>query len=460
MAFMLDKQELKPGLIIFRRSDVDHDEWYCRIKVPKADRYKIKSLKTTDVNEAKTKAFKEDVSLHIKVEHGIAVFDKTFSQVAKEYSDFQKKRADAGEITPKRWTTEDGYINKQLIPYAGNEQITNIGETRWKDYPLTRRSSGKGRGMDERVSDWTIRAEMATFRSIMLFAASKKYIPPENSRVFSMRPLKLGKPRGEAFTPEEYKLLYTYSRDKWKNKAKSKQGRWYREIFHNFMLIMCNTGLRPPEARNFRRRDRSAPRNGSDGRPFLPLRVRGKGKFRELVAPMSVAAYLDRITKLVDERLKELGREPSPDDFMFINYDGTPAKTLYKSLLDDLLSENEANLLLSASGKRRNTYSFRHTYATFRLMNGTDVYFLAKQMDTSVKMIEDYYGHITPTKNADAILQGIAGWEAAADGSGESASGVTARAAGAKAKAKPGKAKRAGKALPPAGKASRSTRRH
>lgn len=40
-----------------------------------------------------------------------------------------------------------------------------------------------------------------------------------------------------------------------------------------------------------------------------------------------------------------------------------------------------------------------------------DVYFLAKQMGTSVKMIEDHYGHVTPVKNADRILQGLPGWE-------------------------------------------------
>jgi integrase len=458
MAFMRDKQELKPGLVIFRRTDVNHKEWYCRIKIPNVDRYKTRALKTNDINEARTKAFKEDVSLHIKVEHGIPVFDKPFSQVAKEYSDFQKQRADAGEITQKRWETEDGYINKQLIPYCGSDQITKIGEARWKGYPLWRRSSGVGRGSDKRVSDWTIRAEMATFRSIMLFAVGKTYIQAQSTRVFSLRPLKLGKPRGEAFTPEEYKILYTHARDKWIPKAENKQARWYREVFYNFMLIMANTGLRPPEARNFRRRDRSEARKAQDGRQFLPLRVRGKDKFRELVAPMSVATYLDRLTKLVDQRKKELDQEITPDDFMFINYDGTPAKTLYKSLLDDLLGEKETNLLFSASGKRRSTYSFRHTYATFRLMNGTDVYFLAKQMDTSIKMIEDYYGHITASEKADAILQGIPGWEAAAVYSGETALGVNADAAGAKAK--PGKAKRHGKALPTAGKASRSTRRH
>jgi hypothetical protein len=35
------------------------------------------------------------------------------------------------------------------------------------------------------------------------------------------------------------------------------------------------------------------------------------------------------------------------------------------------------------------------------LRGGVDAYFLAKQMGTSVKMIEDHYGHVTPVKNAD-----------------------------------------------------------
>jgi integrase len=352
MAFMLDKQELKPGLVIFRRSDVDHKQWYCRIKVPDVDRYKTKCLKTVDVVEAQKKAFKEDVSLHVKVEHGIPVFDKPFSQVAREYSDFQKKRAAVGEITQKRWATEDGYINKQLIPYTGNEQITNIGEIRWKDYPLTRRSTGKGRGTNERVSDWTIRAEMATLRSIMLFAAGKKYIPLENTRSFTMRSLKLGKPRGEAFTLEEYRALYTHARTwviKGKNKKKetNKQARWYRRMFQKFMLFMTNTGLRPPEARNLRWRDCGEPRAGQDGRQFVPISVRGKGKNRVLVAPATVAGYLNDI--------RELSKKTGPDDFVFTTFEGEPAETLYASLLDDILSEGETNLLYSASGKRRNT---------------------------------------------------------------------------------------------------------
>ena len=58
------------------------------------------------------------------------------------------------------------------------------------------------------------------------------------------------------------------------------------------------------------------------------------------------------------------------------------------------------------------TEPFRHTYATFRLSEGVDVYILAEQMGTSVKMIEQHYGHVNTIKHADRVLMGIGGWEA------------------------------------------------
>ncbi len=38
MAFLTDVTKLKDDLILFRRGDVQHSKWYCRMKVPGVDR--------------------------------------------------------------------------------------------------------------------------------------------------------------------------------------------------------------------------------------------------------------------------------------------------------------------------------------------------------------------------------------------------------------------------------------
>jgi integrase len=158
--------------------------------------------------------------------------------------------------------------------------------------------------------------------------------------------------------------------------------------------------MRPPEAKNLRWRD-VAIRTDKEGRKFVVLHVRGKDKYRNLVAAGNVADYL--------ERIRAIGKAAKPDDFVFTSTTGKRTTTLYRRLIEKMLKGS--SLLFSSFGKRRSTYCFRHTYATFRLSEGVDVYFLATQMGTSVQMIQDHYGHVTPVKNADRILQGLPGWE-------------------------------------------------
>ena len=55
-------------------------------------------------------------------------------------------------------------------------------------------------------------------------------------------------------------------------------------------------------------------------------------------------------------------------------------------------------------GQRRTAYSLRHTYICMRLMEGADIYQIAKNCRTSVEMIEKYYAsHIKNTLDAAAI---------------------------------------------------------
>jgi integrase len=158
--------------------------------------------------------------------------------------------------------------------------------------------------------------------------------------------------------------------------------------------------MRPVEMKNLRWRD-IMPAKDREGREIVVLFVQGKGKSRKLVAPKSVGDYL--------ERIRAISKANQSEDRVFANIAGKPAKTLYSSLISDLL--DKANLREGTQGVPRSTYCFRHTYATLRLQEGVDVYFLAEQMGTSVHMIEQHYGHVNTIKHADRVLQGMAGWE-------------------------------------------------
>jgi integrase len=129
--------------------------------------------------------------------------------------------------------------------------------------PLWRQTNGKGR--NGRVSDGQI---------------------PKGK-------LLLAKVRREEFTPEEYRKLHTFARG-WIKQARRSADHWSRTVTYNFILIMCNTGMRPPEAKNLHWRD-VAIRTDDQKRKFVELHVRGKDKFRNLVAAGNVAEYLERI---------------------------------------------------------------------------------------------------------------------------------------------------------------------
>ena len=476
--FIVEKHELKPGLILFRRSDVKHQNWYCRVKVPKEDRYKTVSLKTSDLNAARSMAWDQDSEVRFALKHGVAIFNRPFRDVAKEYLALQESRAKRGEITAQRAALVKNITEGPLEEYVGAIQVHLIADERWGDYPAWRRENGEGRivrngtrtvsaevaaklvaaefarrrqrlvtrGMRPKpvsqeqidaavkakmakpvpyVSDDTIRSEMKLFAAIMNYAVKKRYVPASH-RFDDIPALKTM--HREEFTVEEYRKLHTVGRS-WVKAAKTERSKWQRTVTYNMVLIACNTGMRPPEMKNLRWRD-VWPDKDREGRDIFVLFVQGKGKSRKLVAHQNVGEYLDRI--------RAISKATAPDDRVFTTSNGKPAQTLYYALIEDLLET--AGLRKGADGTMRTTYCFRHTYATFRLQMGVDVYFLAEQMGTSVQMIEKHYGHVNTIRHADRVLIGMDGWNPVAtspDDTPTKASAKAAQAAKTKQREKP-----------------------
>jgi len=73
--------------------------------------------------------------------------------------------------------------------------------------------------------------------------------------------------------------------------------------------------------------------------------------------------------------------QPAPTDRLF----PTDHKRQFNRILEEL------NLKFDREGNRRTLYSLRHSYISFRLLEGADIYQIAKNCRTSVEMIEKHY---------------------------------------------------------------------
>jgi len=202
------------------------------------------------------------------------------------------------------------------------------------------------------------------------------------------------------FSPAEYKQLYEATRQNAKEPP-NPHFRWEAEQLHDFVLFMGNTGLRPDEAKQLQHRDVTIVEDRDSGERILEIEVRGKrgvGWCKSM--PGAVKPYERLRDRIKPVRGKgAVGSEivvktPKPNDLVF------PGN--YLKMFNNLLDRHE--LKLDRDGKPRTAYSLRHTYICLRLMEGADVYAIAKNCRTSVEMIEKFYAaHIKTTLDASII---------------------------------------------------------
>jgi integrase len=183
-----------------------------------------------------------------------------------------------------------------------------------------------------------------------------------------------------------------------------------RTLLVNYVLILANTGIRVGEARILKWRDLQPISNPDDASiTNVMLTVKGKTGNREVVARThEVKKYFGRILELRRADLANpksdiyQSKDVPSDSYVFCGLDGKPIESFKKSFATLL---REAGVEKDSYGQRRSIYSLRHTYATFRLHEGVNQYLLARNMGTSVAMLESFYGHTTNVASAAELTK-------------------------------------------------------
>lgn len=304
-----------------------------------------------------------------------------------------------GERNAEYVRSKERALRLYILPFMGNLPLSEINAGRIQDYRLHRmtpptvlkatRYKRNGREFKGAPRKWTrpsrgtIHGEIVCLRQLLKMANRKGWIAALPDTSVAYRPS--GKVSHRAwFSPAEFERFYAAVLARAVN-PKRERWRGESEAFHDYVVFMVNTGLRPDEARRLEFRDVTVVDDEPTGERILEIEVRGKrgtGYCKSM--PEAVAAF-ERICARKDG---------APTDLVLGN--------IQREMLNAILKE--LGLKTDRDGNPRTAYSLRHTYICQRLLEGADIYQVAKNCRTSVAMIETYYAaHIKTMLNAAAI---------------------------------------------------------
>jgi integrase len=208
-----------------------------------------------------------------------------------------------------------------------------------------------------------------------------------------------------AFTETEINFLLEYLED-YSQGGHSQLARDMRLLLREYIELLVGTGMRSgTESMNIKWQHIERYTDRKTGLKYLRIWASGKTGGRHLIARARVEQALERLIVRVKDfkglTLDEVLNRKE-DRKIFVLPDGKTVKSFHTTF--GWLMRASGLLKDTATGENRTLYSLRHTYATLALMSGDmDIHTLAKQMGTSVGMIERHYSKMTATLAADRL---------------------------------------------------------
>ncbi len=367
------------GIYLFLRGDYKTPIWFCRIKVPGMKGYIYRSTRTSD--EHQSYKFADDL-YHRQLVKVLGGDDNSKgTKITVGIDSFVERFKDEKRLSTKYRVLLLERVKTHLKKETF-ETLTTSTISKLTDELRKGTKSGS-------MSPNTVKRVHNDLKHFFRWCVEEGYLKevptfPRTNGEQSRRP---------HFDEREWRKIVRHLREfvKVENKKTLRE----RTMLVNYVLVLSNTGIRVGEARTLKWRDIRE----LDGNVILT--VNGKTGIREVVS--RTPEIRDYIKRIYDLRVDEVGEDKvTPDSLVFCHKDGTEVgsfKKSFQSLLKGCGVEKDS------FGRQRSIYSLRHTYATFRLHEGVNHYVLSRNMGTSVKMLEDYYGHTSNITMSDELTK-------------------------------------------------------
>jgi integrase len=363
-------------LTVFRRSGT----YYARIRISPV-KYIWRSLKTSNEQAAVDLGRRLLFQIEQRAEQGLPPKSKLFSAVIDDYIRYRERDHRHGK-TSAGMLRQIIRVSKFWREYAGDIPIEAIDDKLMREFIPWRRDyyskfKKLPRNAKRHPTDKTLQWDMMLGKAIVKWASEQGYRGDKSLPIVTFTPKK--KRVRPAFELSEFRILWRVLCRRI-NTARGERTKRSRELLRHYILVIANSGLRPGEAHDLNVRD-VHPFKDEKGRSNYRFVVRGKTGERDVIVRSAAAKRIDRL--LTKRRAENpAGRLLSmPDESRIV------------TLMDQLdAALREAGLQRNSFGEKYSIYSLRHFYAVNALRSGVGVFGVARNMGTSVQMIQEYYG--------------------------------------------------------------------
>ena len=377
-------------LVIFRRGG----KYHARICTG-PNQYLSRSLRTGNREVASKAGLRLYHQFIAKQELGLPLTSKSVNEVLDEYEAFRTRQCEQG-VTSAGMLRQVIRVLRFWREFAGKRQIIQLDAAAMKDFVTWRRDYYAGRSKarmprnaKRHPTDKEIVYNVMIMRAVLRWAHERGYMGslPVPTYTFTAKTKRVR----PAFEVSEYRqLLHALLR--WERSCERADHLHTRQLLRDYVLILANSGMRVGEANSLRVRD-VLPFTDAWGRKNYRFIVRGKTGERDVIPRLTAIRAIERVLSRKSD--------PLPDDWFFAMRDGSKVITLIDQF-DKIV--RMAGIERNSAGDKYSLYSLRHFYAVMGLRRGIGVFDVARNMGTSIQMIQQYYGRqATPMSMATTL---------------------------------------------------------
>jgi len=420
----LDRHEVEGyegNLILYKRADLKNDKvWHYRAKLEGKKDYVRRSTKETVFELAKRKAtedyreheYKHKNNMQTNIVYVRNAITKFFDYTTNS-NNHSVKHQQQLKNTWQRYMA--GYFNNMKIGDITDDKLDEYwdwrnafyitGEGKERILANKNRVNAKtqsSKNIKKKFAYGSAKVEASLINQFFAWcyrdnqSYTTKILKIKASGAFSKEELSKNN-RRDNFTKDEWKKItlnlgnYVNGKGIFKNKNDNPLHARQRKNLRLYIMFLASTGARVGEAKHLRWKDVAYDKENDTGKFFIAAETSKTRKKR---------FTLSHSNHIFDELIKWKEETEFADDNDLVFY--TKDKDGKQKICDVSVSFKtfltKIGLLKGTDNKSRTLYSLRHSYATMRLEDGAEVYNVAKNIGTSVKMIEQHYGHVQISK--------------------------------------------------------------